>query len=153
MGASIDVPALVAQLGLESTVEIVGEVDEIGPALASSHYVVLPSIAPDSLPTILLESLRTGRPFLASDLAGPREVLGESGCGWLVEPGNVTAWTEALQAASYEAAVEAGVRARRRFEAAFTVRRFRTELAQAIGIAVPSDLFRDPESPCAPMVP
>jgi O-antigen/teichoic acid export membrane protein/glycosyltransferase involved in cell wall biosynthesis len=59
--------------GIAPHVELVGEVDEPMPWLASAHLMVLPSIW-EGLPCAVLEAAAVGTPVLASDLPGTREI-------------------------------------------------------------------------------
>jgi glycosyltransferase involved in cell wall biosynthesis len=62
-----------AASGIAPHVELVGEVDEPMPWLASAHLMVLPSLW-EGLPCAVLEAAAVGTPVLASDLPGTREI-------------------------------------------------------------------------------
>jgi glycosyltransferase involved in cell wall biosynthesis len=68
--------------------EIVPAVRDIAPYLRRANVVVLPSLF-EGLPNVLLEALATGRPVVASDLPGHREVLCNGDNGILVAPSDV----------------------------------------------------------------
>ena len=57
---------------------------------------VLPAIAGEGLPNVLLEAMSIGLPVIASDVAGVRDLLDGGNAGMLVEAGNVTSLREAI---------------------------------------------------------
>lgn len=60
-----------------------------------AHIVCLPSIR-EGLPTVLIEAAAAGRPIVASDVPGCRQVVEHGQNGLLVPPGNPDALAEAL---------------------------------------------------------
>jgi len=58
----------------EGVVEYLGHTDDVRPALAQAHGVVLPSYR-EGLPRSLLEAAAVGRPMLATDVPGCRDVV------------------------------------------------------------------------------
>ena len=52
-----------------------GRMQDVSPVLAAADAVVLPSLVPDSLPLIVLESLASGTPVLATAVGGIPEML------------------------------------------------------------------------------
>ncbi|MEM1510009.1 MAG: glycosyltransferase family 4 protein [Sulfolobales archaeon] len=48
--------------------------------------VVVPSIYCDTYPTVVLEAFATGRPIVAFDLGGPKELIEDTGGGLVVKP-------------------------------------------------------------------
>lgn len=73
-------PGEVAGWVEEGTVEYLGGVDDVRPYLAAASAVVLPSYR-EGLPRSLLEAAAMGRPLIATDVPGNREVVidGENG--------------------------------------------------------------------------
>ena len=63
-----------------------------------------------SLPTKVLEYLAVGVPTLASDLSGTRVVVQGKPGVVLVPPGDLDAWTEALQAITADGELRAAAR-------------------------------------------
>ncbi len=59
-------------------------------------FLVLPSLYKEGLPNVILESLATNKPIIASDLGGISEVVKDGNNGYLVEPGNVDLLAEAI---------------------------------------------------------
>ncbi len=65
-----------------SEIEYLGETDDVRPYLGQAHIVVLPSWR-EGLPTSLMEAISAGRPLVATDVAGCREVVFEGINGFL----------------------------------------------------------------------
>jgi glycosyltransferase involved in cell wall biosynthesis len=57
--------------------------------IAESHVVLLPSVVLENYPLSLIEALTAGTNLLASDLGGMREIVTDSGVGYLFPPGDV----------------------------------------------------------------
>ena len=96
-GEGVDVLAAIEAAGVGSQVHIVGEVDNVWPYIYASDAVAVPSIAPESYPTIALEALAAGRPVIASDIGGLPEIV-TADRGWLIPPGDINAWARCLRA-------------------------------------------------------
>ena len=73
-----------------------GHVNDIPAALSGSHIVCLPSYR-EGLPKSLIEALAAGRPVVATDVPGCREVVIHEHNGLLVEPRNPRALADAIQ--------------------------------------------------------
>jgi glycosyltransferase involved in cell wall biosynthesis len=56
--------------------------------IAESHVVLLPSLVLENYPLSLIEALAAGTNVLASDLGGMREIVTDSGVGYLFTPGD-----------------------------------------------------------------
>lgn len=80
----------------EGIVNWKGHVDDIPAVLAASHIVCLPSYR-EGLPKSLIEALAAGRPVVATDVPGCREVVIHGHNGFLVEPRNVLALADAIR--------------------------------------------------------
>lgn len=52
-------------------------------------FLVLPSIKKEGLPNVLQESMATGKPCVATDISGVKEVVINEKTGFLIKPGNV----------------------------------------------------------------
>jgi len=57
---------------------------------------VLPAVAGEGSPNVLLEAMSIGLPVIASDVAGIRDLLEGGSAGMIVEAGNVTSLREAI---------------------------------------------------------
>lgn len=86
--------AQITRLGLEERVEMVG----VQPALRVFERglnAVMPSLA-ESLPYVALEAAAAGKPLLASDVGGVKEIFGPT-ANDLLPAGNVSALAKAMQ--------------------------------------------------------
>jgi len=63
--------------------------------LAASERLVLPSRW-EGMPNIVLEAMAAGRPVLAADVEGVRELLGDDADPQVAQPGNAEEWGEKL---------------------------------------------------------
>jgi len=79
-----------------TVVEWWGHRDDIREVFAQAHIVCLPSYR-EGLPKVLLEAASCGRPIVATDVPGCREVVRDGENGLLVPPRNVTALAQALR--------------------------------------------------------
>lgn len=75
-----------------SRITIAGHVDDLGAHLHAVDAVVVPSVAFESLPLVVLEAMACGKAVIASRLAGIPEVVQDGVTGRLFAPGD----TEAL---------------------------------------------------------
>lgn len=64
---------------------------------ARAWVVAVPSVWYENAPLSVLEAYCAGRPVLAADHGGLVEMVEEGVTGWRLPPGNVAAWTAALQ--------------------------------------------------------
>ena len=87
------------QLGLDRVVSFRGERTkaEVAELMRESDLFVLPSLF-ENLPCVLIESLASGLPFVASDVGGVHELVDGPG-GTLVPPGDPGALAAAIAAA------------------------------------------------------
>ncbi|MDF2990326.1 MAG: glycosyltransferase [Microbacterium sp.] len=116
-GEAVDVPAIVERSPRRAQIDVVGRTDDVRGHIDRAHLVVVPSVLPDPLPTIAIEALGAGRAILASDDGGLPEIVGDE--RFLVAPGDVEAWTSALDALDPDTIRAAADAARPRFERLF----------------------------------
>ena len=131
-GEFADVAALVAQLADPSSVEVVGQVDDVTGAIAAADVVLVPSVRPDPLPTIAIEAARAGRAVVASDSGGLPEIVESGVTGLLVPPGDIAAWVIALEQLDVPRLHEMGLHARARYEARFSAPAFRATMQELL---------------------
>ena len=114
-----------AEAGL---VEWWGHRDDVADVLARSHVVVLPSYA-EGLPKTLLEAAASGRPIVATDVSGCREVVRNGVNGLLVPPRDPRALADAMLSLIDDPARRAtmGAEGRRRAETEFAAERINQE--------------------------
>ncbi len=66
----------------DSGIDYIASVDDVRPFLQACDIVVLPSYT-EGLPRVLLEAMAVGRPIIASDISGCRELVNDSN-GFLI---------------------------------------------------------------------
>ena len=69
----------------EGIIEYLGATDDVRPAIAASHCVVLPSSYREGTPRSLLEASAMGRPVITTDAPGCRDVVDDGVTGYLCE--------------------------------------------------------------------
>ena len=79
---------IVKKMGMEDKVKFTGFRREIGDAIRSLDIVVFPSVAPESFGLAILEAMVLGKPVIASNLEGVRELIEDGVTGFLTEPGS-----------------------------------------------------------------
>lgn len=77
-------------------VEYLGETRDVRPYLANAHVAVLPSWR-EGLPTALMEAMSMGRPLVATNVPGCREVIKPGFNGFLAESKNPAALGAAME--------------------------------------------------------
>lgn len=114
-----------------SPVRFLGRVDDVPGLLAGAHAAALPS-RKEGWPYAALEAMGAGRPVIASDVGGLRDMLDGDRCGWLVPAGDVRALAAAIAEASADPAETArrGAAAYRRLVDEFTVERMVTRILE-----------------------
>jgi len=74
----------VAQVGLYDSVYFLGQRDDIPRILRAIDALVLPSIASEGMPRVILEAMAARVPCVATDVGGVPEVINSDRIGWLV---------------------------------------------------------------------
>jgi glycosyltransferase involved in cell wall biosynthesis len=103
-----------------------------------AHIVCLPSLR-EGLPTVLIEAAAAGRPIVASDVPGCREVVDHGENGLLVPPGDPVALAEALALLAGNPVLRRKMGVAGRLKA---VNQFANEKIIAATITVYSDLLK-----------
>ena len=89
----VEVDAWVA----EGAIEYLGSADDVRPAIGEATAIVLPSFYREGVPRSLLEGAAMGRPLIATDTPGCRElVVGQAG-GIACKPRDVASLSEAMR--------------------------------------------------------
>ena len=87
----------VKELGLESDIEFLGNVEDIAQLLHSSDVFFMPSCS-EAFGLAAVEAMASGLPVVVSDIPGITEVVGENDCcGMLVSPASPDQMADALQ--------------------------------------------------------
>lgn len=79
----------------DGTVELLGSTDDVRPFIEAADCVVLPSYR-EGLPRVLVEASAMGRPVIASDVAGCRDVVEDGVTGLLCEVKSARSLEEAM---------------------------------------------------------
>lgn len=98
-GEGPELPGLVKladSLGLQDRVRFVGSERNVFNLISASDVLVLPSLAYEDFPNIVLEAMSLAKPVVASRLAGIPEQVVEGETGLLVEANEPCALAEAL---------------------------------------------------------
>ena len=83
-------------LGAEPGIEWLGRVPDVRTVWARAQIAVFPSTYGEGLPTALLEAAACGRPIIAADMPGCREIARHAETGLLVPPGDIAALAGAI---------------------------------------------------------
>jgi glycosyltransferase involved in cell wall biosynthesis len=84
---------------LNEHVKLVGHCADMPSAYAMSHYALAPSLEPEAFGRTAVEPQAMHRPPLASAHGATAETVVPGETGWLVTPGDVDAWAEAMKTA------------------------------------------------------
>lgn len=133
---------MTAALGLQDQILFTGQERNVFNLMQCADALVVPSVANEDFPNVVLEAMSLGKPVIASILAGIPEQVEDGVTGWLVPPGRPDALAEALSkmTAAPGLADLAGIRGRERFGNHFTA-----ELAVGRYIEIYRDLLKDEE--------
>lgn len=114
--------AAVARLGIGKWVRFVGSERNIYDFMQVLDVLVFPSIANEDFPNVVLEAMSLGKPVIASRIAGTPEQVEDGKTGWLVEPGNASAFARKMADVVVDRNMITGMsaNARQKFEAEFT---------------------------------
>ena len=113
----------------DGRVECWGHRDDVAGVLAHSHVAVLPTNYGEGLPMTLLEAAACGRPIIATDVPGCRDVVRHDANGLLVPTRNAHALADAIIALADDPARRTvmGAEGRRRAETEFATDRINAE--------------------------
>lgn len=106
----------------EGIVEYLGTTDDVRPFIAASSTVVLPSYR-EGLPRSLLEAAAMGRPLIATDAPGCRDVVDDGVNGYLCAAADGASLADAMRRfvnLSYEQRLAMGESARRKVQERFS---------------------------------
>ncbi|MBK1663263.1 glycosyl transferase family 1 [Rhodospirillum rubrum] len=105
-------------------VEWWGHRDDVAAVWREAHVAVLPTLYREGVPKALLEAGATGRPSIATDMPGCRDLVVDGQTGLLVPPGDAGALAAAMLALAEDPArrIALGAAARERVVARFSSR-------------------------------
>lgn len=132
-GSGPEEPSLrsrVSELGLDDSVVFAGLRNDVAQILQASEVVLLPSLFGENLPTVLIEAGGCGRPVVASDVGGVKDIVVDGETGLLIPPGDPGAIEHALTTLLGDPALgsELGAAGRRRMERLFDARQWARSL-------------------------
>jgi glycosyltransferase involved in cell wall biosynthesis len=109
----------------EGAVEWIGAVDDVPSVWRQAHLCLFPSIYREGVPKALIEAAACGRPIIAADISGCRDVVAHEVSGILTGKGEVKAVARAIIRLCGDAALRArmGKAARLRAETLFSEER------------------------------
>lgn len=119
-----------ASLGIEKNIRFLGFRNDIPRLLHAMDVFVLPSIS-EGLPLSVLEAMAAGRPVVASDVGGIREVITDGVTGFLIPPGAPEKLADKLLTLLHRphAAASMGLAGRARIQQYFSVQKMVREYA------------------------
>lgn len=123
----------------EGCIDYLGETDDVRPAIAASHAVVLPSYR-EGLPRSLLEGAAMERVLVATDVPGCRDVVEDGVNGFLCadrDPASLAAAMRKVLALSPEERTALGKAARREVHAEFSEQLVIRAYLDALGHVAP----------------
>jgi glycosyltransferase involved in cell wall biosynthesis len=123
----------------EGVIEWWGHREDMPEVLAQASIVVLPSYR-EGVPKALLEGAAVGRPLIATDVPGCREIVRPGENGFLVPPRNAAALAEAIRKLLLDAPLRSRMGARGR---EIAVAEFSEEIVIGQTLAVYRDLLGD----------
>ncbi|MDX1486092.1 MAG: glycosyltransferase family 4 protein [Alphaproteobacteria bacterium] len=108
--SDLESPSAIAVETLESwraegAVEILGRVEDIPGLWEKSHIALLPSYYREGVPQALLEAAACGRPLIAADGPGLRDIVRDGETGILVPPRDPAALADAIERLAGDAAL------------------------------------------------
>src|SRR6266487_2334054 len=125
--------ARVASLGLDRTVTFAGHRSDVDRFFAAADVVVHASIEPEPFGMVLVEAMAWGKPVIASDSGGPREIVRHGETGLLVPPNDPALLARALVTLIEDSELRdrMGKAGAARFKEAFLASRMTRELEEA----------------------
>ena len=81
---------------LDTRVSYLGFRQDIPEVMTSLDLFVLPSVLPDSFPTVILEAMAAGKPVVATKSGGASEMVLDGETGFLISINDVNAGTKAI---------------------------------------------------------
>ncbi|WP_183091809.1 glycosyltransferase family 4 protein [Mycetocola lacteus] len=130
LGTAVDVPKLVHDLGIESSVRIVGETSDLTGLIDEAHFVLMPSDEPEPFGLVSIEAFARGRAVIASRAGGLADIITDKETGRFFERMNADELATVLAELNATDAVEMGARARSQYESEYTPERFAERFQQ-----------------------
>ncbi len=133
-----EIEEMIDRRGLAGRIQLVGFHPDVPALFDSMHVVVVPSILPDPLPTVVLEGMRSGCVVIATRHGGAVEMIEDGVSGFLVTPGDSASLQDAILRVLAEPGLidDIGFAASARVESEFTTEVFWRNLAPVFSQAV-----------------
>jgi glycosyltransferase involved in cell wall biosynthesis len=96
-GYRVELEGAVDRRGLRDTVRLVGHCTDMPAAYLAADFAVAPSLRPEAFGRTAVEPQAMGRPVLAAAHGAVEETVLPGETGWLVPPGDVDAWADAIE--------------------------------------------------------
>jgi len=114
--------ARIAELGLSGRVHVLGFRSDVADILAGIDCLVAPSLR-EGMPMTFLEAMAAGRPIIATDVGGVRELVVDGVCGRLLRVGDDASLVSAMRDFAMNAPLRhsASEAARRQVAARFSI--------------------------------
>ncbi|NBY24192.1 MAG: glycosyltransferase family 1 protein [Chitinophagaceae bacterium] len=111
---------------LDSYVQYIGFKEDITELMENIDVLIVPSIKPDSLPTVVLEAMRAGKPVIATRQGGCLEMIEENSTGYFIPLNDPILSCKILLPifSDKEQLRQAGLRGKKRAEQLFTIGAF-----------------------------
>jgi glycosyltransferase involved in cell wall biosynthesis len=139
-------PDAIAQAELDAwaadgTLEFLGKLDDVRPAIAAATVYVLPSYR-EGTPRTVLEAIAMGRPIITTNAPGCRETVIDGDNGYLVPVGSIDALVEAMQRFidNPQLAARMGRRSRVIAEDKYDVHKVNAVMLREMGIVPPAPM-------------
>ena len=89
-----------------------------------SDLVIVPSIYPDPFPTVVLESMQSGTPVVATCFGGASEAVVDGKTGFIVNPFNTDVFFDSMQKILDDAQLsyEMSIESKQIFKSSFTIK-------------------------------
>ncbi|WP_244552428.1 glycosyltransferase family 4 protein [Allosphingosinicella indica] len=123
----------------EGAITFLGGADDVRPFIAAADCIVLPTYYPEGTPRSLLEAAAMGRPLIASDMPGCREIVEDGRNGFRFPARDVCALAERMTTIAEMSSVERaamGAKSRRKVETQFDERIVIERYREALDIAL-----------------
>lgn len=126
-----EIESQLAEHNVGDRIKLLGFNSDLPGLLDSVHVVVVPSVLPDPLPTVVLEGMRAGCTVIATNQGGAVEMIENDASGILVDPANSEAIRDAIVRIADDPSLgeRLGQAAAARVEAEFTTEVFWRGLA------------------------
>lgn len=139
LDAPDELQQLIEELQLDSSVRLLGEIDDVSGLLSAADLSVFSSRS-EGCPNGVLEAMAAGLAVVATDCPGIREAVGEPCHPWLVPPGDAEGLAQRVIRLADDDALRAhlGSANAQRIQTEFTLDRMNADLATLLSSALTS---------------